>query len=314
MTHAEVVAAVDCGTNSTRLLIVDGAGRTEVREMIITRLGQGVDESRTLRPEAVARTLGVLTDFRELLDARGAGSARVVATSAVRDADNGEQFLRSVSSIIGVEAEVLLGDEEGRLSYLGATADLPGNGADPVVLDIGGGSTEIATARAGEISVVSMNLGCVRLTERCLLHDPPTAAEEAAAVEVIADELSRACLVAPVFEDLPSTRRLIGLAGTVSTLAALDLGLADYDRDAIHHSVLSFDAVARWCRDLGKETYGERAGRRGMSAGRHDVILGGALVLREVMRRFSFDDCLVSESDILDGLVLSQRSLPSTGS
>jgi exopolyphosphatase/guanosine-5'-triphosphate,3'-diphosphate pyrophosphatase len=308
VTDVEVVAAIDCGTNSTRLLIVDGAGRTTAREMIITRLGQGVDKSRTLRPEAVERTLGVLTQFRKLLDVHAAGSTRVVATSAVRDADNGEKFLHSASSIIGVDAEVLSGDEEGRLSYLGATADLQGQGADPVVLDIGGGSTEIATARDGEIFVVSMNLGCVRLTERCLLHDPPPAAEEASAVAVIGDELTRACLAAPVFGNLPSTRCLVGLAGTVSTLAALDLGLAEYDRDAIHHYVLPLEALKRWCRDLGRETYGERAERCGMSQGRQDVIFGGALVLREVMRRFSFDDCLVSESDILDGLVLSQRS------
>ncbi len=307
MTGVEVVAAIDCGTNSTRLLIVDGAGRATVREMIITRLGQGVDESRTLRSEAVERTLGVLTHFRKLLDAYAAGPTRVVATSAVRDADNGETFLSSASAIIGVGAEVLSGDEEGRLSFLGATADLLGQGADPVVLDIGGGSTEIVTAPAGEISVVSMNLGCVRLTERCLVHDPPTAAEEAAAVEVIGDELTRACLAAPVFGNLPATRRLVGLAGTVSTLAALDLGLADYDRDAIHHYVLTLDAVEGWCRDLGRETCAERAERRGMSEGRQDVIYGGALILREVMRRFSFHDCLVSESDILDGLVLSQR-------
>jgi exopolyphosphatase / guanosine-5'-triphosphate,3'-diphosphate pyrophosphatase len=306
--EAEVVAAIDCGTNSTRLLIVDGAGRTMVREMVITRLGQGVDQSRTLQPAAVERTLDVLTHFRELLDVHRAGSTRVVATSALRDAENGEAFLRSASSIVGVAAEVLSGDEEGRLSYLGATADLQGHGADHVVLDIGGGSTEIVAARDGEISVVSMNLGCVRLTERCLLHDPPTAAEEAATVDVIADELTRACLVAPVFGDLPSGARLVGLAGTVSTLAALDLGLVEYRRDAIHHHVLSFDAVQRWCRDLGGETYAERSERRGMTEGRQDVIFGGALVLREVMRRFSFGDCLVSESDILDGLVMSQRS------
>ena len=308
MTDANVVAAVDCGTNSTRLLIVDDGGRTLVREMVITRLGQGVDESRTLRTDAVARTLDALRHFRQLLDEHATASTRVVATSAVRDADNGEQFLRSASSIIGVEAEILAGDEEGRLSYLGATADLPGRALDPVVLDIGGGSTEIVMATDGEMSVVSMNLGCVRLTERCLLHDPPTATEEAAAVQVIADELRQACLVAPAFEDLAPGRRLVGLAGTVSTLAMLDLGLTDFDRDAIHHSILSLGAVEQWCRDLGTETYAERAARRGISEGRQDVIFGGALVLREVMRWFRFGDCLVSESDILDGLVLSQRS------
>lgn len=267
MTDANAVAAVDCGTNSTRLLIADDGGRTMVREMVITRLGQGVDESRRLHTEAVARTLDVLRHFRQLLDQYATASTRVVATSAVRDADNGEQFLRSASSIIGVDAEILAGDEEGRLSYLGATADLPGREVDPVVLDIGGGSTEIVTARDGEMSVVSMNLGCVRLTERCLLHDPPTATEEVAAVQVIANELSRACLVAPGFEDLPPGRRLVGLAGTVSTLAALDLGLADFDRDTIHHSVLSLSAVERWCRDLGGETYAERSTGAGYRKG-----------------------------------------------
>ena len=302
------IAAIDCGTNSTRLLIVDDAGRTRLRQMVITRLGQGVDQSRTLRSAAVERTLGVLTHFRELLDAHAVGSTRVVATSALRDADNGENFLRSASSIIGVNAEVLSGDEEGRLSYLGATADLERRGAEYVVLDIGGGSTEIVTARAADLSVVSINLGCVRLTERCLLHDPPTAAEEAAAVEVIADELTRACEAVPVFGDLPSRSRLVGLAGTVSTLAVLDLGLAQYDRDAIHHHVLSHETVERWCRVLGRETYSERVERCGIAEGRQDVIFAGVLMLREVMWRFSFDECLVSESDILDGLVMSQRS------
>lgn len=307
MQDAGAIAAIDCGTNSTRLLVVDGTGRTLQRQMVITRLGEGVDRSGALRGAAVERTLGVLRHFRELLDLHEAGSIRVVATSAVRDADNGGEFLHAASSVVGVDAEVLSGDEEGRLSFLGGTADLELRHGGAVVLDIGGGSTEIVTARAGAVSAVSLNLGCVRLTERFLFHDPPTASEEGAMVERIGEELTRAVRAETVLSDLPQRSRLVGLAGTVSTLASLDLGLPEYDHDAIHHYVLTRDAVERWCDALGTETYAERAKRDGMAEGREDVIFGGAVVLREVMRRFSFEQCLASESDILDGLVLSQR-------
>src|SRR6185437_12611503 len=259
MKDVGAIAAIDCGTNSTRLLVVDSTGRTLLRQMVITRLGEGVDRSGTLYPAAVERTLSVLKRFRELLDVHAAGSIRIVATSAVRDADNGEQFLASASAVVGVDAQVLSGDEEGRLSYLGATADLEGSDENLVVLDIGGGSTEIVTARSGDVSAVSLDLGCVRLTERFLSHDPPTASEEAAMVAMIGEELTRACRTAAALNDLPSESRLVGLAGTVSTLAALDLGLPDYDHDAIHHYVLSREAVERWCHDLGTETYAERA-------------------------------------------------------
>ena len=305
MRSADAVAAVDCGTNSTRLLVVDRAGSVRSREMRITRLGEGVDRTRRLRPEAVARTLAALREFRATMDAERVTRARLVATSAVRDAEDGDRFLRSASEVVGAEAELLSGVEEGRLAYAGATADLPqGEGAITVV-DIGGGSTELVVKPHGAVLSVSMDIGCVRLTERHLPGDPPAAEQVAAAVIVIGTELDRAVGAVPDFGDLGPGARLVGLAGTVSTLAALELGLSEYDRDRIHHTVLTRAAVVRWSDVLGAETIAERSQRPGLPEGRQDVIFGGALVLREVMARFGFSECLVSESDILDGLVMS---------
>jgi exopolyphosphatase/guanosine-5'-triphosphate,3'-diphosphate pyrophosphatase len=308
------IAAIDCGTNSTRLLVVDESGAARVREMVITRLGESVDSTGVLSAGAMARTLDVLGHFHKLLDEHDVRAARVVATSAVRDAENGESFLESASSITGVSAEVLSGDEEGRLSYLGATADFDPPPSGVVVLDIGGGSTEIITERDSEIVAFSTNLGCVRLTERYLLHDPPTDEEVADAVRRTTEEFGRAAASTPAFEERRGDGLLVGLAGTVSTLASLDLGLAVYDRDAIHHHVLRREVVERMCHDLGEEAASERATRPGMTKGREDVIFGGALVLREAMRWFAFEECLVSESDILEGLVLSQRASSSSRS
>lgn len=299
------VAAIDCGTNSTRLLIADGEGREVLRLVRITRLGQGVDATRLLDAEAVERTMAVLADYRRLMDEHGVGTARMAATSAVRDAGNGDTFLDGAAEILGVRPELLSGDAEGRLSYAGASVGLgPVAGAD-VVVDIGGGSTELVVGWAGAVSAVSLDIGCVRLTERCLRHDPPLRAELVFADEVIVAALERALLALPVLGALPPESRLIGLAGTVSTLSVLDQGLPAYDRDRVHHSVLSIAAVERWCRTLAAEPDATRARRPGMVSGREDVIVGGALVLRAVMRRFGFDECVVSESDILDGLVRS---------
>ena len=304
---AGALAAVDCGTNSTRLLVVGPKGDVRAREMTITRLGQGVDASRRLHPEALERTFVALRTYRAIMDAEGVRRARLVATSAVRDAANGDAFLLPAAEIVGVPAELLSGQEEGRLSYAGATADLPVADATVVVLDIGGGSTEIVTKVAGEILAVSLDIGCVRLTERFLRGDPPTTAEVAAAVQAIGVELNRATAVIPALVDEGRPLRLVGLAGTVSTLASLELGLADYDRDQIHHAVLSGKSVARWCDVLGAEPVAERALRPGLPPGRQDVIVGGALVLREVMTRFDLPECIVSEADILDGLIMSLR-------
>ena len=308
MQRSGSVAAIDCGTNSTRLLVAGPSGDAAVREMRITRLGQGVDEARMLAPEALERTFDALREFRGLMDVHGVEGARLVATSAVRDAANGDAFLLPAAEIVGVAAELLSGSEEGRLSYAGATADLPPGTGPVVVVDIGGGSTEIATAGAGEVSSVSLDIGCVRLTERFLPGDPPTAGQLANAVQAVTTELDRAVAAIPLLAEQGGTTRLVGLAGTVSTLAGLEAGLTEYDRSRIHHAVLSFEAVARWCDVLGAETVSERGRRPGLPEGRQDVIVGGALVLREVMQRLGAAECLVSEADILDGLVLSMRS------
>jgi exopolyphosphatase / guanosine-5'-triphosphate,3'-diphosphate pyrophosphatase len=299
------VAAIDCGTNSTRLLIVEPTGAAALREMRITRLGQGVDATHRLAPDAVIRTLEVLQAYRAQLDAFGVERTRLVATSAVRDAQNGRDFLARADAVIGVEAELLTGQEEGRLAYLGAASDLePGDGTT-LVVDIGGGSTELVLEVGSEILAVSMDVGCVRVSERALEHDPPMSEEVERAVRLIDDELDRAELHIDALGKLAPDSRLIGLAGTVSTLMALELGLAEYDRSLIHHNTLSLAAVERWCDTLGGEPADQRARRRGMLDGRQDVILGGALVLRQVMSRFRLHQCLVSESDILDGLAMS---------
>jgi exopolyphosphatase/guanosine-5'-triphosphate,3'-diphosphate pyrophosphatase len=303
---ADSYAALDCGTNSTRLLVSDGSGGPLVREMRITRLGQGVDNTRQLRADSIERTLGALREFRGLMDRQGVRRARLVATSAVRDARNGREFLAGASEVTGVEAELLSGEEEGRLSYRGAMAGLPAIPWPTVVVDIGGGSTEIVTSSDGSIRSVSLDIGCVRLTERFLAGDPPSADEVDAATTAIAEQLQRAQREIPLLEHLPERARLVGLAGTVSTLAALELGLGPaYDRDRVHHSVLTIDAVTRWCDVLGGEQVATRAARPAIPPGREDVIFGGALVLREVMRTLRRDRCIVSESDILDGLVMS---------
>jgi exopolyphosphatase / guanosine-5'-triphosphate,3'-diphosphate pyrophosphatase len=306
MTEHGAFAALDCGTNSTRLLVTDAHGRALVREMRITRLGQAVDQTRRLRADSIERTLDALREFRGLMDREEVRLARLVATSAVRDAANGHEFLAAAAAVTGVEAELLSGEEEGRLSYSGAMAGLPAIPWPTVVVDIGGGSTEIVTSSLGDIRSISLDIGCVRLTERFLLGDPPSSEEVTAATEAIAVQLYRAQCEIPLLEHLPEGARLVGLAGTVSTLASLELGLGpEYDRERIHHSVLTGEAVGRWCDLLGRERVATRAARPAIPLGRADIILGGALVLKEVMSRLRCDRCIVSESDILDGLVLS---------
>jgi exopolyphosphatase/guanosine-5'-triphosphate,3'-diphosphate pyrophosphatase len=275
--------------------------------MRITRLGQDVDHTHCLHPDAVSRTLDVLRAYRTTMDAEHVARARLVATSAVRDAVDGESFLRSAEELVGVEAELLSGEEEGRLSYLGATAELIEGTGSIVVVDIGGGSTEVVLGPQDPLRSFSMDIGCVRLTERYLPGDPPSSHEVSAAVDAIASELDRAVGAVHGLGNLGPGDRLVGLAGTVSTLAMLELGLSEYRGDRIHHAVLTRSAVEHWCDVLGAETIATRARRESLPEGRQDVIFGGTLILREVMRRFGLSDCLVSESDILDGLVLSLR-------
>ncbi len=307
------VAAVDCGTNSTRLLVAGADGRTLERHMRITRLGQGVDATGKLDPDAVARTLSVLAEYRSVMDRLGVGAARMAATSAVRDAVNGAEFLEAAAGVLGVPAELLSGEEEGRLAFSGATADLPPVRGDDVVVDIGGGSTELVVGRDGRAEAVSLDMGCVRLTERHLGHDPPTAGELEAAASAVRAGLGAAIEQVPRLGHLPTGSRLIGLAGTVSTLASLEQGLEVYDPERIHHFLLGRAEVTRWLGLLASETSGARGERPGMDPGRQDVIVAGVLILEEVMATLGLKTCLVSERDILDGLVESVQAATAPG-
>jgi exopolyphosphatase/guanosine-5'-triphosphate,3'-diphosphate pyrophosphatase len=306
--NAGPVAALDCGTNSTRLLIVAADGKVLHREMRITRLGEGVDASQKLSADAMARTVAVLEEYRAMMDQSGVVKARLVATSAARDAVNAEEFFSAAERATGVRPELLSGPEEGRLSFSGATASLTaaerGTGF-VLVVDIGGGSTELVVGvpPTGTVTSVSLDIGCVRLTERFFHHDPPLESELAQARAVVDAEVGRAR-----DEALPSMDDdglLIGLAGTVSTLAALELGLAHYERSRIHHAILRREQVDQWLARLASEDRKARVARPGMVEGRADVIVGGVLVLAEVMAGFDRRQCLVSEDDILDGLVAS---------
>ena len=310
MTDDAVLAALDCGTNSTRLLVAQSGGAVLDRQMRITRLGEGVDATGRLDPIAIGRTVAVLTDYRRRMEELGVTRARLVATSAARDAANTEEFIAAARAATGVEPELLSGDDEGRLSFAGATASLPAafGGLGPVlVVDIGGGSTELVVGENGDAHgahAVSLDVGCVRVSERFFHHDPPHAGELADADAVVRGELARARAVLPPLQrDGP----LIGLAGTVSTLASLQKGMREYRREDIHHAVLDVADVSTWLDVLSSEPAAARMQRPGMVEGRADIIVGGVLVLACVMDEFDRRRCLVSEDDILDGLVASLR-------
>jgi exopolyphosphatase/guanosine-5'-triphosphate,3'-diphosphate pyrophosphatase len=302
------VAAIDCGTNSLRLLVADvdsAAGTlTDVdRRLEIVRLGQGVDATGRLTPGALARTLRVLHDYAGIIERAGASAVRMAATSATRDAANAGEFVAGVRGVLGVEPEVLSGEEEARLSFTGATAELAGRALGPyLVTDIGGGSTEFVLGGPGAVTAaVSVNIGCVRMTERHLRHDPPSPGEIAAARADIDAALDVVAGKIPVAQ----ARTLVGLAGSVTTVAALVLGLDRYQPERIHHSRVSAAAVREVATSLLAQTRAERERLAVMHPGRVDVIGGGALVLTQVMERFGFGEVLVSEHDILDGLAWS---------
>lgn len=304
---AAPAAAIDCGTNSTRLLVARPRGEMLERLQRITRLGQGVDQTRRLAPEAIDRTLSVLREYRSVMDRHGVGKIRMTATSAARDALNRDQFFDAAAEVIGAPPELLAGEEEGRLSFLGATSDLDSGTGPWLVVDIGGGSTELVVGPAsdsdgGPAAVRSLDVGCVRVSERFLVSDPPTAGEIQAARLFVAGLLDDAAQAVPAFKTGTS---LVGLAGTVSCLASVDQHLESYERERVHHYVLTFDRVSSLVDSLGAITSAERRDLPGMEAARADVIVGGAVVLQEVMRAFGFSECLTSEADILDGLILS---------
>ena len=300
-----IFAGIDCGTNSTRLLVADQDGKTLERLMRITRLGQGVDATGRLAPEAVARTIAVLDEYRKVLESHGVERVRMTATSAARDASNREDFFTAATETVGVTPELLGGEEEARLSFLGATAELdPGDGPF-LVADIGGGSTEFAVGVPPEPDgVLSADIGCVRVTEKFLHSDPPAPEELSQAFDVVRGHLDD---VARVIPSVAGVRRFVGLAGTVSAMASIELGLATYDRDRVHHFVLTRAAAEDVFRTLATESRRQRIHNPGLEEARADVIVGGAIIVTAIMRHFELDECLVSEADILDGLVLSLR-------
>jgi exopolyphosphatase/guanosine-5'-triphosphate,3'-diphosphate pyrophosphatase len=295
------VAAIDCGTNSTRLLVARDDGDSMLalqRLMRITRLGQGVDRQRALGTEAIQRTVTVLEEYRQVMDRFDVGRVRMTATSAARDAANRDEFFAAAEQAIGVRPELLDGEEEGRLSFKGATRELDPNDGPFLVVDIGGGSTEFTVDGAA----MSVDIGCVRLTERFLHGDPPRPEELSQALSVVHDYLDDVEREIPAVNDAV---RLVGLAGTVTTVAAVEIGLSTYDRDRIHHFLLTRAAAEDVFRTLATEKRADRIHNPGLEEARADVIVGGCCVLVGVMRHFGFETCLVSEADILDGLAVS---------
>jgi exopolyphosphatase/guanosine-5'-triphosphate,3'-diphosphate pyrophosphatase len=305
------VAAIDCGTNSIRLLVADvdpdANTLTDVdRRMEIVRLGEDVDRTGRFSPGALERTFAACLSYAEVIDRSGAQRLRFVATSASRDVANREEFAAGVRAILGTEPEVVSGEEEAALSFAGATRELAGKDyAEPfLVVDIGGGSTELVlgdTGSATPTAAVSVDVGCVRMTERHLRSDPPTPAEVAAAGADVAAALRAAARVVPV----ERTRTLVGLAGSVTTVAAMALGLPAYLPERIHHARIAAADVHDVARRLLAMTHEERAALPFMHPGRVDVIGAGALILARVLDLVPVVDVVVSEHDILDGIAWS---------
>jgi exopolyphosphatase/guanosine-5'-triphosphate,3'-diphosphate pyrophosphatase len=297
------VAAIDCGTNSIRLLIADivGGRLTDVaRRMEIVRLGEGVDRTGRLAPEAIERTrkalLGYATEIAEL----GVSRVRMCATSASRDAANAADFTAMVRATLGVDPEVISGDEEARLSFAGAVTGLTAE-QPYLVVDIGGGSTEFVVGGDEVLHAISMDIGCVRMTERHLRSDPPTPAEVAAAEQDITKAVDTALRTVSGH----GTATLVGLAGSVTTVAALALHLPRYDAERIHHARVPYDDVAKVTQDLLGSTVADRRDLPVMHPGRADVIGAGALILRIIMERAGKTSVIASEHDILDGIAFS---------
>ncbi|MFN2389389.1 MAG: exopolyphosphatase [Actinomycetota bacterium] len=296
------VAAIDVGTNSTRLLVGEESQdgfRPIDRRMVITRLGEGVDRRRVLAPEALDRALRTIADYAATCGELGVERLRVTGTSAVRDAHNREQFFDAVRALTGHDPELLSGEAEARLTFLGVRSDL-GGGEPLLVADIGGGSTELIAGTDEPERIVSLDMGCVRELEKHLHSDPPSAAEIAA---LRADVTARFEAVKGDLEVGPGTR-LVGVAGTVSQLATLKSGLPVYDPDVVHHLVMSHGDVRVLARRLSSLTYEQRKRVTTLEPGRADVIVAGAQILLCVMEVFDAAEILASEKDILDGLVL----------
>ena len=314
------VAAIDCGTNSIRLLVADVTEQDDGtahlrdvhREMRIVRLGEGVDATKRLSEAAIGRTRDALADYTTICRRKGAERVRMVATSATRDATNRDVFFGMTRDVLGVEAEVISGDEEARLSFTGAVNDLEPEDGPFVVTDIGGGSTELVVGtwdgkRAEVTGALSVDIGCVRITERCLPSDPPTTAEIDKAREFAEAALQPAFDVVPVGE----ARAWVGVAGTITTISAVAQGLPEYDSERTHLSRLSRADIGRTADQLLRASRAERAANPVIHPGRVDVIGGGALITEvladKLARAAGIGELLVSEHDILDGIALSLR-------
>jgi exopolyphosphatase/guanosine-5'-triphosphate,3'-diphosphate pyrophosphatase len=297
---SERVAAVDCGTNAIRLLIADVTGNTlsdVSRRMEIVRLGEGVDRTGMLAPAAIERTRKALLGYAAEIAELGVTRVRMCATSASRDASNAQEFRDMVRGVLGIDPEVITGEQEAELSFLGAVNGLDAEGPY-LVYDLGGGSTEFVTGTTGVERSISMDIGCVRMTERHLHGDPPTASELAAAEADVVEAVDTALAAVSG----KSARTLVGLAGTVTTVAALAHDLEVYDSTRIHHSRIDTATVARVTDELLAMTVAERLALPVMHPGRADVIGGGALIMKLISERSGHDFVIASEHDILDGI------------
>lgn len=298
------VAAIDCGTNSIRLLIADisdGRFHEVYRTMEIVRLGQGVDQNKAFHPDALDRTLKAVAKFSDEIARRGVSKLRFCATSATRDASNRDLFIDGVNSLLGVKPEVISGEEEAALSFAGATKELNSVGAPYLVIDIGGGSTEFVYGSSTVEFAKSQNIGCVRMSERHFTSLPPSAKEIEAAQRDIDDAINEAAQIVPITK----AQTLIAVAGTATTVAAAALGLEQYDRYSIHLSRISAQLTHGVSRNFLQMNRAQLAALGYMHPGRIDVIAAGSLVLSRIMELTGAKEFVASESDILDGMAWS---------
>ena len=298
------VGVIDCGTNSIRLLIADIDGnnfREVTRQMQVVRLGQGVDETNQFHPDALERTFAAVDLYAAELARRGVEKIRFCATSATRDATNRNIFIDGVKERLGIEPEVITGDEEARLSFAGATREFNRTDGPFLVVDIGGGSTEFVLGTDTVESAISVNIGCVRMSERHFHSDPPTADE----VSIARSDIQNAIDIASASVDIKSAKTLVCVAGTATTVAAAALHLPEYDRHAIHLSRISADQVHEVSNNFLTMTREERAALGYMHPGRVDVITAGSLVLSKIVKATGAKEFVASENDILDGMAWS---------
>lgn len=292
------VAAIDIGTNSTNLLVVDDAGHEVIREVAVTRLGAGVDRTGVLAADAIDRTVAQLAHYREVLDTHQVARIRAVATSASRDASNRDEFFDRAEAALGVRPALISGGEEGALAYRGAVSDRPA-GEYRLVIDIGGGSTEFMLGDAELRGVTSVDIGSVRVTEAYLHGDPPLAEELSNAIGAAHDLLDDVERALPGIASRPV---LVGIAGTITTIAAVEIGMQTYDASRIHGAVLTRPAIEEVFRTLATEKLADRVHNPGLPRDRADVIVGGCCVLVAIMRKWHANELVVSHRSLLDGV------------